>query len=107
RPLLFSLTPPELLRLLLSLVRYLRAERPAVLISATTYMNLVAIWARDLAGVPTRIVVSEHDHLSQHISTGRDRGAWRWRYAPALLARVYPQAHAIVALSSAFAAHSA
>jgi glycosyltransferase involved in cell wall biosynthesis len=91
------------LRLLLSLVRYLRSERPAVLISATTYMNLVAIWARDLAGVPTRVVVSEHDHLSQHISSGRDRGAWRWRYAPALLARVYPKADAIVAVSDGVA----
>ncbi|HTO83719.1 MAG TPA: glycosyltransferase [Methylomirabilota bacterium] len=103
RPVLFSLIAPEPLRLLPSLVRYLRSERPAVLISATTYMNLVAIWARDLAGVPTRVVVSEHDHLSQHISTGRDRGAWRWRYAPALLARVYPKADAIVAVSDGVA----
>jgi len=103
RPVLFSLIAPEPLRILASLVRYLRSERPAVLISATTYMNLVAIWARDLAGVPTRVVVSEHDHLSQHISTGRDRGAWRWRYAPALLARVYPKADAIVAVSDGVA----
>src|SRR5262249_61789822 len=56
RPVLFSLIAPEPLRLLLSLVRYLRAERPAGLISATTYMNLVAIWARGLAGGPTPIV---------------------------------------------------
>jgi len=103
RPVLFSFIAPEPLRILASLVRYLRSERPAALISATTYMNLVAIWARELAAVATRIVVSEHDHLSQHMRTGRDRGAWRWRYAPALLARLYPRADAIVAVSDGVA----
>jgi glycosyltransferase involved in cell wall biosynthesis len=103
RPVLFCLVAPEPLRMLPALVRYLRSERPAALVSATTYMNLIAIWARDIAGVPTRILVSERDHLSQNIKTSRHGRAWRWRYAPALLAHSYRKADAVVAVSNGVA----
>jgi glycosyltransferase involved in cell wall biosynthesis len=103
RPVLFCLIAPEPLRMLPALVRYLRSEQPAALISATTYLNLIALWARDIAGVPTRILVSEHDHLSQNIKTSRHGRAWRWRHAPALLAHSYRKADAVVAVSDGVA----
>ena len=40
------------------LVRYLRRERPQALLSALDGANVVALWARSLAGVPVRTVVS-------------------------------------------------
>jgi glycosyltransferase involved in cell wall biosynthesis len=46
-----------------ALVRYLRRERPAALISGL-YANLIAIWAKQLAGVPFRLVISEHNTFS-------------------------------------------
>src|SRR5215203_254972 len=47
-----------------ALVRYLRAERPVAMLSALDYVNIVALWSRRLAGVRTRLVVSERNHLS-------------------------------------------
>src|SRR5688500_8196878 len=35
----------------LPLVQYLRSTRPAVLISALSHANVVAVWAREAAGV--------------------------------------------------------
>jgi hypothetical protein len=46
------------------LIRYLRRERPEALLSAMSHANLVALWARRWARVPTRVVVSEHNTLT-------------------------------------------
>jgi hypothetical protein len=37
------------------------------LLSAMTKSNLMVVWARQLAGVSTRIVISEHNALSQNM----------------------------------------
>src|SRR5262245_56004472 len=55
-----NLAARRVLAALPGLVRYLREERPAVMLSALPHCNVIAIWARRLAGVPTRLVVSEH-----------------------------------------------
>ena len=101
RPVLTARVPIMSLRYLGGLADYLRRRRPAVLISAMFYSNLLALWAREAAGVATRVVISEHNTLSQRIEQGRRRPkeATRWRYLPALLARVYPRADAIVSVS--------
>jgi glycosyltransferase involved in cell wall biosynthesis len=52
---LFSLWP---------LVDYLRKVQPEALISAPDHVNLIAIWARLLAGVKTRTVITTHNTLS-------------------------------------------
>lgn len=44
---------------LIPLVRYLRRERPAAIIGARTYVNLVAAWAVMLAGCNTRVLATE------------------------------------------------
>ena len=48
------------LKALPNLVRYLRAERPDVMLSALDHMNILAVLARFLSGVMTRVVVSAH-----------------------------------------------
>ena len=103
RPVLGCAIGAEPLRYLSPLRDYLVESRPAALLSATTYLNLVALWARRLAGTGTRVLVSERDSLSANLTTGRSRRAWRGRHAPALLARAYPEADAIVAVSNGVA----
>ncbi|MGB7754550.1 MAG: glycosyltransferase [Salinisphaera sp.] len=100
-PVLLARTPVMSLRYVASLADYLRRERPDVMISALFYANLGAIWARQLAGVQTRLLVSQHNTLSRLIAdgVGSQRAAWRWRYLPALLNRCYARADRVVAVS--------
>jgi len=98
-PVLLPRKPQVTLRCLPALVRYLREERPAVLFSAGTYLNLVALWARRLAGVSVRTLISERIHLSSHLRYGAKRRKWRWRFILPLLRRTYPEADRIIAIS--------
>lgn len=102
RPVLTARVPIMSLRYLGGLTDYLRACRPSVLVATMFYSNLLAIWARDLAGCQTRVVVTEHDTLSRRITEGRrhQREATRWRYLSTLLGRVYRRADAIVTVSN-------
>lgn len=97
RPVLLPIRSSRILRHVSALAMYLKQHRPAVLVSGMSYPNLAALWARNRAGVPARVVVVEHNTLSQTIHRVRYR--WRWRYLPALLRHAYRQADAIVAVS--------
>jgi glycosyltransferase involved in cell wall biosynthesis len=46
-----------------ALVRYLRQDRPDALLSGL-HANIVALWARRLAGLPKRVVITEHNTFS-------------------------------------------
>ena len=80
-----------------ALVRYLRRERPIAMLSALNYVNVVAILARRLAGVPVRLVISERNTAS--ISTKKFLRARGRLLVPMLMKRFYPWADAIVAVS--------
>ena len=82
-----------------SLARYLRRARPDSLFSATSYLNIEAVLARRLAGVPTRLVLSDRSHFS----SGKPRKAWRQRHLAAAMRRTYQQADAITAVSNGVA----
>lgn len=82
------------------LVRYLRRERPAVLLSAMDHANVVVLWAKRLAGVPTRIVVTVHTTLS-HSTRSAPNARGRW--IPYFVRWFYPWADAIVAVSQGVA----
>jgi glycosyltransferase involved in cell wall biosynthesis len=104
RPVLFPAGTSKTVADLPGLVGYLRRERPDALLSVLSYGNLVALWARRLAGVPTRVVVSERNTLSQScIATKQRKRRWRNRYLPALIARTYPFADAITTVSDGVA----
>jgi glycosyltransferase involved in cell wall biosynthesis len=79
-----------------ALVRYLRRERPVVLLSVL-HANLIAIWAKKLAHVPTRIVVSERNTLSSEVQNYASDV--RYQLMPKLTHLFYPWADAIVAVS--------
>jgi len=80
---------------------YLSVARPIGLLSAMTQCNLVAIWAHQLAGRPGRLVVSERNMLSSFVQRHANKS--RWHHLPALVARSYPAADAIVGVSRAVA----
>jgi len=82
------------------LVRYLRQNRPAALLSAMEHANLVALWARRIAGVPTRVVVSIHTTVSQGSTKGRPL---RGRLATASAGLFYKMADGVVAVSDGVA----
>jgi len=103
-PVLLAPKSARTLRYLPDLTRYLRRERPDALLSAITYPNLAALWARRLAGVPTRVVISERANLSDYLSYGANkRSKWRFSKLAPVISRVYPWADAIVAVSKGVA----
>ena len=79
-----------------ALVQYLRRERPAALLSALNHANVVAIWAKKLACVKTRLVATEHTVLSQ---STENTSSLRGRLMPLLIRLFYPWADAVVAVS--------
>jgi glycosyltransferase involved in cell wall biosynthesis len=97
RPVLLPLKSSWALRYLPDLTRYLRQERPDALLSANTWPNLVALWARRRAGVATRVVVTEHVQMSARVRHLAHK--WRWRHLPDIVHRTYPRADGIVAVS--------
>jgi len=76
-----------------ALVRYLRHERPSVMLSTLDYANVVALWARRLAGVPRRAIVIEQNTISW---TSRNSSSFKGRLMPPCLKRFYPWATHIV-----------
>lgn len=80
-----------------ALVRYLRHERPAALLSVFGYTNIIALWAWKLAGSPTRLFVNEQNTVS--LETG-NAANWRTRITPQLMNRFYPWADGIVVVSN-------
>ena len=99
-PALVNLNPPWVLGCLPALVRYLREERPDAMLSALNYTNITALWAHHLAGVPTRLVVSERNTLS--VRAGREVKR-RLRVLPRLVRRYYGWADGVVAVSAGVA----
>lgn len=100
----FREKPSGKLRHLPSLVRYFRATRPDAVLAATAPLNLIAVWARRLARLDSRVVVGEHTMMSGETLAGR-----RWLYdcPPALLHRAYLQADAVIGVSDGVAAEMA
>ncbi len=82
-----------------ALVNYLRHERPAAL-SPILHANIIALWARRLAGIPLRVILAEHNTLS---SVVKGVGDSRWQLYPRLAKWFYPWADGIVAVSEGVA----
>lgn len=61
----------RVLKALLPLIRYMRREKPVAMLSVMTHANVIAILARLLARVKTRLVVSERTTMSVEASRAR------------------------------------
>lgn len=91
---LVNLNSSRVLASLLPLARYLRRDRPHAMLSAMNHANIVAILARKLARVRTRLVVSEHNAPSRSL-----RGGGMARTIRFLMRLLYPAADVIVCVS--------
>jgi glycosyltransferase involved in cell wall biosynthesis len=83
------------LKSLPALIRYLRRAQPAALLSAMDHSNIIALLAKILARVQTRVVVSVHNTLS--ISSKHSNG--RARLIPYIARWCYGWADGVVAVS--------
>jgi len=83
-----------------ALVRYLRRERPDAMVSALSRANLVAVWARRLAGSSTRLVVNVQNNVSHNAPSAP---TLLGRQAPRLARYFYRWADAVVGVSAGVA----
>lgn len=88
------------LRCIPGLTRYLRHERPKTLIACTDGANVVALWAKRLARVPTPVLVSVHTNVSHH---ARRATKARGRLIPHFIRPFYPWADGVIAVSQGVA----
>lgn len=84
-------------RMLPSLVRYLRTSRPSVLLSGQPHLNLAAVVAARLARSGTRTLLT--DHAPPRLEIGF-YGGWRYRALRVLVPLLYRHADRIVGVSS-------
>ena len=100
-----SLSPPDGVRVIdlgarraltsiPSLVRYLRRERPAALVSAQHFANVAAVLARSLAHRKVKLLLTERLSIDEALK--RDRGLRRL-VLPRLMRLLYGRADALVA----------
>lgn len=78
---------------LFPLLRYLRRERPAALLSDKDKVNRLAIWSRRLAGVTTRVVIRTGTTVSKDLASHPPMKRWIQRFS---MRRFYPGADGII-----------
>ena len=74
-----------------ALARYLRRERPRLVLAGGNYANFTALAARAWAGISIPVIVSHHSDFSRELG-GKPFARWVARHG-------YPRADAIVAVS--------
>jgi glycosyltransferase involved in cell wall biosynthesis len=95
-----TLESSRLILSLRSLIRYLKREKPPVLISALEDTNIVALCARNLARVSTKVIVTVHNHLSRE---SQNATTLKRRLTPQLVKWFYAWADSIVGVSEGVA----
>jgi glycosyltransferase involved in cell wall biosynthesis len=95
-----NLFSPRLISSLPALIGYLKQYRPQVLISALEDPNTIAILAKLLARVPTRVVITVHNPLALSYERAREL---KRKLTPFLVRWLFPYADAIVAVSQGVA----
>jgi len=83
-----------------SLMRYFRNEQPAAMISSLNYVNVIAILAKRLSGVPLRLVISEHNTFSAEKS---HQSRYYRSFLQMFMKSTYPKADGIIAVSEGVA----
>lgn len=97
---IIDLRSPRLWSSLPALVRYIRRERPTVVIAAATLANGFAGWAKRLTGSTTPVIATEHGLKLFGLVAA---GSWRRALLRTVLVQGYKAADAIVAVSKGVA----
>jgi glycosyltransferase involved in cell wall biosynthesis len=82
------------------IARYLRRERPDVLLSSLNHNNIVALLARLWARGTTRVFICQHNALSREAA---ELGSWKYAVVPRCYRLLSPVAAGIVAVSEGVA----
>ena len=83
---------------LLATVRYLRAYQPDIILPMPWYFNIVAIWAKYLSGVKTKVLLGEHNIISLEAGI-EHRDKLHLRFLPILMRYTYPYADGLVGVA--------
>jgi glycosyltransferase involved in cell wall biosynthesis len=94
---IINLDAPRVSVSLPRLIGYLRRERPIALIPSLHYANEIALLAKFLARVPTKVLIPEHNMLSTEVKY-HEKGS-RKRLIPMAVRLLYPLADNLVAVS--------
>lgn len=79
-------------------IRYLKKYQPDVLLPMPWYFNIVAVWAKHLSGVKTKVILGEHNIISLEASI-EHRDKLHLRFLPILMRYTYPHGDALVGVS--------
>jgi len=79
-------------------VRYLKQHQPDILLPMPWYFNVVAVLARYLAGVPTKVILGEHNIISLEAGI-EHRDKPHLRFLPILMRFTYPHGDGLVGVS--------
>jgi glycosyltransferase involved in cell wall biosynthesis len=82
---------------LMKLVRYLREHKPDVIFPMPWYFNVIAIWARMLAGVDTKVIMVEQNIISLEAGI-EHKNNLKLKYLPVLMRHSYPYGHGLIAV---------
>ena len=93
-----NLETGRVVKALIPLSKYLRENQPCTLISNMSHANVIAVFAKILAGEKTRLVLVEHNTLSAEKSK-----LIRAKFIPVLMKLLYRRADAIIGVSQATA----
>ncbi len=83
---------------LMKLVRYLREHQPDAIFPMPWYFNVIAIWARVLAGTNTKVIMGEHNIISLEAEI-EHKNNLKLKYLPFLMRHSYPHGHGIIAVA--------
>ncbi len=85
----------QLRKALLPLMRYLKKNKPDYLFSGPDFPNVMALLAKSLSKVPTRVIVTQHNFFDAAVQKLGIHG----RIFPFLAKCLYPKAYRVVAVS--------
>lgn len=87
------------MKMFIGLIRYLRENKPSVLLSPFEVTSVIAILVKRMSGVSTRVVIRVSVHLSRNKRTTK----WKKILERLVVSRVYPFADGIITVSDGVA----
>ena len=96
---IFDLETRSPMQMFFGLIRYLREKRPSVLLSPFEVTSVIAILAKKIIRVPTRVFV----RVSVNISRKKRTTRWKKVLERLVISRVYPLADGIITVSDGVA----
>ncbi|MGK2908827.1 MAG: glycosyltransferase [Sphingobium sp.] len=95
-----SLDAPRARNAVRPLAAYLKAARPDIIVSSLGQPNLIALLANRIAGKPSKVIVSQRNHLTRQ---AREMPDWQYKVLPFLYRQFLHHADGIIAVSEGLA----